>query len=528
MRMKNIWHRAARTGVLSCVLAASSIAAAADGSESCKDQFKSRFGSLFVGDELLDGGWVRKPESNTIIVFVHGIFSNNREAWLNAGEGDICVYWPDLVARDPTFQGAGVFVASYYTALVSENFDVRQAAKQLLSVLSTPWPGHTYAPLQYPNIMFVGHSLGGVVTRRLLVSEWSTFRTRNLGLALMASPAKGSGWADRATWIAEKLQNKMALQLRPDDPILQEIHDTFLKLVNDDADGRKMSGMEQFENEFLGCSFSFLTCIGATILFKNVVTENDAGGYFGAADIVPKTNHSTIVKPDSEFKQSHLRLRSLFQAHLASSKRLFPAANGPGTLTLAGDKPVLGWQATQQQTLRLTVYDEICKPSNPKQCLEELPQLPSWSGPPQPGARRWTAASSKRVTVMSGDKDHFIFEDVLEPHRVRVWANLDSSKPASVASYERDFTLEEYGVIGTEPFKVERPICAAPNCTVSMPVPAGVRLTSMHENTPMGVTDTKWVPGQPVRGKVMQFNASDVDPTGSTYTFMLAPAYSKN
>lgn len=526
--MKNIWHRAAMTCSLSCILSAASIAAAADAPVSCKDQFKSRFATLFESDRLLDGGWVRRPESNTIIVFVHGIFSNNREAWLNVGESGLCVYWPELVAKDPAFLGAGVFVASYYTSLISENFDVRQAAAQLLSVLSTSWPGHTYAPLQYPNVMFVGHSLGGVVTRRLLVSEWSKFRTRNLGVALMASPAKGSGWADRASWIAEKLQNKMALQLRSDDPILQEIHESFLALVKEDADGKRMAGMEQFENEFLGCSLSIGFCLSTTILFKNIVTENDAGGYFGAAHIVPQTDHSTIVKPDSEFKQSHLRLKSLFQANFASSKILSSVANGPGTLTLVGEKPMLGWRTIQQQTLRLIAYDESCKPSTPNECLEELPQLPSWLGSPKPGDRRWSAASPMRVKLMGGDKDRYAFEDVLEPHRVRVWAKLDLAKPSSVASYERDFTLEEFGEIKTEPFKSEQPICATPNCIVSVLVPSGVRLTRMQENTPMGIIDTKWVPEQPIRGKVMRFNASEVGPSGSAYTFLLAPAYSQN
>lgn len=494
---------------------------------SCRELFNRdpRYAALFEDGKLLSGAWFKKPESDTIIVFVHGIFSNNRDAWLSEDEKAGCPYWPELLTKDELFKGVGVFVASYYTSLSSGNFDIEQASNQLITVLKNASNGHPYSPLQYRNIVFVSHSLGGVVTRNALLKEWRAFRLRNLGLILMASPAKGSGWADRAASISELLNNKMALQLRSDDPILDRIHTDFAALVRSDADGQRIKGMEQFENKFFSeCGFF---CRSATFTLRNVVSPSDGGGYFGAPQIVPDTDHSTLVKPTSRNDESHVRLRLHFQQNFLASVRSFSPEKGVGKFVLVGETPIVGWRTIQKQTLRLTAYEGGCSNSLPQGCMSELPGLPVLRDPPAIGDRRWFPVGEGRVKLLSGSARTYEFREQFTPFGVRLWASLNQNlRPPSVEEYERDFELQEYGEVRREMKTFDANLCGEPGCTVPVTVPGGIQLTKLLEDVPVGVKETEWKGGQPVIGNVVRLTDYNPLPEGGMQlTFKVIPDY---
>ena len=52
------------------------------------------------------GKWFCDTGSGTVIVFVHGLFSNSREAWLqiSATPPEQRHYWPSLVLEDPELE----------------------------------------------------------------------------------------------------------------------------------------------------------------------------------------------------------------------------------------------------------------------------------------------------------------------------------------------------------------------------------------------------------------------------------------
>jgi len=129
---------------------------------------------------------------------------------------------------------------------------------------------------------------------------------------------------------------------------------------------------------------------------------------------------------------------------------------------------------------------------------------------------------------MQGDAGRYRFEEVFSATQVRVWARPDPGKAPAVVAYERDFTLEEYGVTGTEAFTAEQNFCAIPSCTIAVTVPPGVQITRMSETTPMGVAETRWEPGQPVKGKVLRLSTSERVDGALRHTFMFTPAYLQN
>jgi hypothetical protein len=63
-------------------------------------------------------GWLRKPEGDTSIVFVHGILSSAEKCWRhNSG-----TYWPDLLAREKEFDNLGIYTFSYRSDIFSGSY----------------------------------------------------------------------------------------------------------------------------------------------------------------------------------------------------------------------------------------------------------------------------------------------------------------------------------------------------------------------------------------------------------------------
>src|SRR5580704_13095652 len=54
------------------------------------------------------GGYCRGPRKDRVIVFVNGVFGDAVDTW-SSKTG----YWPDLLARDPDFADADIYVHSF-------------------------------------------------------------------------------------------------------------------------------------------------------------------------------------------------------------------------------------------------------------------------------------------------------------------------------------------------------------------------------------------------------------------------------
>ena len=65
--------------------------------------------------------WYVYNNSDTVVVFVHGIFSNSRTCWLHT-RGGLTVFWPDLIRADHRFEAPSIYLAGYYTAIDAGDF----------------------------------------------------------------------------------------------------------------------------------------------------------------------------------------------------------------------------------------------------------------------------------------------------------------------------------------------------------------------------------------------------------------------
>jgi pimeloyl-ACP methyl ester carboxylesterase len=247
--------------------------------------------------------WRVYRDTGSVIVFVHGVMSNSQACWYNAKAGK---FWPDMVAEDDTFRDSGVYLGGYYTAYDSTNFGIADCAQWLLSSLhaATDHP----AVLDHARIIFVCHSLGGIVTRYMLERWREAFKKKKIGLLLMASPSIGSVYANTAESLLRLLQHEAGRQLEWKSPELVDIDRRFRDLLQQrlipDLWGREACEHRcPVYHRYLGVILNH---------FPPVVSVDSAARYFGDGRLLPGTTHSSCVKPDSTEHCSHLLLREFY------------------------------------------------------------------------------------------------------------------------------------------------------------------------------------------------------------------------
>jgi hypothetical protein len=256
--------------------------------------------------------WYVRRNPDTVIVFLHGIFSDSRSCWLC--EDGARVFWPDLIRDDSRFGDASIFMAGYYTAIDAGDFSVRDCAREVLDALQRVDTDGTPPVMSAHTVQFVCHSTGGIVARYMIERNLDDFREKILGLALIASPSLGSVWASLVGPAARYYNQRLGQQLRWGGEALDEIHGRFKDLVNERATRLPgLFGMEACENKMVMRNWlpAWLRAIVPPRL--TVVNKRSAGQYFGDVAVLRGTDHFSTVKPDGMNHPSHQFLVSFEQ-----------------------------------------------------------------------------------------------------------------------------------------------------------------------------------------------------------------------
>lgn len=170
------------------------------------------------------------------IVFVHGITGNSVDTF-TADNGS---YWPRMLLSDPRPLSSGRTLGSYdiftldYETSIGSQYNVRN-----VSIAVKLWIDNSRLLRDYENIIFVCHSLGGLIIMNVLseLGLESGEYQKIAGIALLGTPAKGSSIADGSTlttleaaqaaikFVLSKLERK-TVDLRPvyDNTYLQEVN----------------------------------------------------------------------------------------------------------------------------------------------------------------------------------------------------------------------------------------------------------------------------------------------------------------
>jgi len=255
--------------------------------------------------------WYRYSDSETVLIFVHGVLSDSRSCWLSAGEGG--TYWPRLVAEDSSFGEAGIYLGGYYTAVDAGRYEIRNAADELFSALNR---GGTSSVLARNRLIFVCHSTGGLVVRHILTTNDHLFLNKTVGLVLIASPSYGSRWANRARWLTSFYGHSIGKQLASGHWTVKEIDAQFKNLLNERRIP-KLVGVEAYENHFI---FHRKWLPDKQV----IVTEESVGRYFGSPILLRNTDHFSTVKPTSREHPSYELLGDFFEKHFRTDEAQAP------------------------------------------------------------------------------------------------------------------------------------------------------------------------------------------------------------
>jgi hypothetical protein len=271
--------------------------------------------------------WFVKRDTKSVLVFVHGIFSDSRGCWLNTESSNALEgYWPELVSRDPRFDSFSIFLGGFFTSLDAASYDSGACAAELFSALKRPDPSGECV-LDYSEIVFVCHSTGGIVVRKMLVEETPDFAQKTVGLVLIASPSYGAKAASYLKLLSRLYNQRLGRELEWRNWALKDLDHQF-KRLKQERRIQRLVGIEAVENHFI---FHRRFLPSHFVL----VPEETAAAYFGPPVLLRDTDHFSSVKPNSpdhpahellvDFctvdRRSYLRDSSPDQAHDLSSLR---------------------------------------------------------------------------------------------------------------------------------------------------------------------------------------------------------------
>jgi hypothetical protein len=258
----------------------------------------------------VEGTWISKParDATTSVVFVHGILSSGEACWRHANG----TFWPDLVSRDESIKGTGVYVFSYKTGFFSGTYrlgDVVDALKEHMRLDGV---------MNSRRIVFVCHSMGGLVARRFVVqraTELIESRT-SIGLFLVASPSLGSSYANWLSPLARFFDHSQAdaLRFEQNNAWLMDLDRDFQNLK--ESKRLFMNGKELVEDTFV---------VLGTFLRKQVVEPFSGARYFGDAYKVPDSDHFSIAKVDGASAVQHRMFVSFLLDTAQADERKAPS-----------------------------------------------------------------------------------------------------------------------------------------------------------------------------------------------------------
>ncbi|KAI0190964.1 hypothetical protein EV127DRAFT_480767 [Xylaria flabelliformis] len=174
---------------------------------------------------------VFEPDGQVVadLIFVHGLNGGSRSTWSKAGDG---TFWPrDWLPFDNAFHDVRIHTFGYSSGLNRESvLDINDFANNLLADV------HHYPTMTSGTsgpIIFVGHSMGGLVIKKAYIlarqiPDYNNLADRIRAIFFLGTPHNGAG-------VAQLLSRVLALagprpfvnDLAPQSSMLQSINDEF-------------------------------------------------------------------------------------------------------------------------------------------------------------------------------------------------------------------------------------------------------------------------------------------------------------
>ncbi|MET0659529.1 MAG: hypothetical protein ABW110_15385 [Steroidobacteraceae bacterium] len=238
-----------------------------------------------AGERDPDPHWViqQNPPAKVALVYVHGVTGDMIGTW-TAKNGKTFF---ELVNENPATKGrADAFVFGFPSYLFKAgSFDIREAANRLHLRLASQ------GVLNYPAIVFVAHSMGGLVVLRELITNRDTLLDKVPVVVLYGTPMEGSVLAEVGKQFSP---NSAFAQMTEADgnALLQSLNDDWRSIPDD-------------KRPHVRCAYE-KTPVGP----MKIVPWSSATRFCEGATPAIEASHISIVKPDRPGADSILVLVS--------------------------------------------------------------------------------------------------------------------------------------------------------------------------------------------------------------------------
>jgi tetratricopeptide (TPR) repeat protein len=243
------------------------------------------------------------PFKDRVIVFVHGIFGNAGRTW-TAPTG---AYWPRLLLGDDAFHDFDVYVANYESPPLGNTLTVDEVVATLNSRFTADG-----VFTKHREVVFVCHSLGGIIVQQLLL----TFRENARKVPLIyffGVPEEGAQVAAIGKWFSS-------------DPLLKTL-----------LHGNENEYLLSLENQWRAarfevhryCAYEKKPVKGGIVIVDRLSSTRNCDD----PPIPINEDHFGIVKPSNRAHDSYIALRNAILAYKSSPQSRAGAANSPVKVT---------------------------------------------------------------------------------------------------------------------------------------------------------------------------------------------------
>lgn len=233
--------------------------------------------------------YVNKIQSKRVIVFVHGLWGNPKDTFKADGAS---ASWPELMARDQTLF-KGVNLSSYAIAVV--NLPTGSGARVSLSQIATLFRGflNDYGLLDaHEDIIFIGHSLGGLVIKQMLLEELTEKKDvllkKTSGIFLFSVPSQGAPAANFVAKLPDIVPGRLVADLKTIDinTYLNNLENSWKSFIQAQPNPRTLRIVCAFETEPVG------SLVGVVVVPEQYTTTTCDNRPHPTTE-----SHITIVKP---------------------------------------------------------------------------------------------------------------------------------------------------------------------------------------------------------------------------------------
>jgi len=144
----------------------------------------------------------KSDDSYRVMVFIHGVFGDSRSTWKHSAAEKS---WPEMIAADPTFNTFDVYSVGFNSPYLGRGSNIVEIAGRVRDQLIRDGVFDSY-----PEVYFVTHSMGGLISKRILADLNTPAQVDRLrrvkALALISTPSQGAPIATIANWISRNPQ----------------------------------------------------------------------------------------------------------------------------------------------------------------------------------------------------------------------------------------------------------------------------------------------------------------------------------